>query len=363
MKKIAYITGDSSLTGAPLHILQLAKNFKDKYKILVITSPGKLVELCQEEKIAVKEIPMRGPLDWRAVDKIGVELKKFAPDIVHTHGIRAGWLGRLASRNLKCKKIYTEHLWTSTFHLKNRAYEQFQLRGLRFMDRYTDATIAVSKTVADFLIKSRGFDKSKIHIIPNGISARFIESKPIQKPSGVPLLLGSIGALNNVKNHQSAIRAFAQAVRENETLNVHFQIVGEGPARKRLENLIKREKMEDRIHLVGRVEDVCERLSHYALFISLSLSESFGMAVAEAMGVGLPVITSDIPALKNLVGKAGVLVPPRDIKKATEEIASLLKDQKRQENLGRIAKQRIKNSFSEKLMIDRTERLYKKLLN
>lgn len=363
MTKIVYITGDSSLTGAPLHILQLAKNLKPKgYDILIITSPGKLVELCKKEKLSVVEIPMRGPLDWGAVRSIEKKLRQFKPDIVHTHGIRAGWLGRLASRTLKCKKVYTEHLWTSTFHLKNLAYEQFQLRGLRFMDRYTDTTIAVSQTVYDFLVKKRGFDKKKIHIIPNGINSRFIKAQVIQKPKEVPFLIGSVGSLNTVKNHQTAIRAVAKVIRENPRFDVHYQIVGDGPLRKALERLIKQEGMEKRIHLTGRVDDVLDRLQHFNIFVSLSLSESFGMAVAEAMAIGLPVIVSDISALKNLVGDAGTTVPPRNQEKITEKIVGLIKSEKMRKGLGQKAKERIRENFSEEAMIDKTIELYKNTL-
>jgi len=364
MTKIAYISGDSSLTGAPLHVLQLAKNFRPKgYDILIITSPGKLVELCKKEKLPVFEIPMRGPLDWGAVGAIEKKLRQFKPDIVHTHGIRAGWLGRLGSRTLKCKKVYTEHLWTSTFHLKNLAYEQFQLRGLRFMDRYTDATIAVSQTVYDFLVKKRGFDKNKVHIIPNGISPKFIQSATIKKPKGVPFLIGSVGSLNIVKNHRTAIKVISKIIRENPDLNIHFQIVGDGPLRKYLENLINKENMEKRIHLTGRVDDVLDRLQHFNIFVSLSLSESFGMAVAEAMAIGLPIVASDISALKNLVGDAGITVPPHNHDKIAEKIVNLIKSEKLRQELGQKAKKRIRENFSEEAMVDKTDKLYKSLLD
>jgi len=363
MIKVVLITGDSSLTGAPLHVLQLGKNFKSLgFKVLVITPPGKLAELCKKDGLVFTEIPMRGPLDWGAVRAIEKELRRFAPDIVHTHGMRAGWLGRLASRTLKCKKVYTEHLWTETFHLKNRAYEQFQLRGLKLMDRYTDATIAVSKTVNDYLVNKRGFNQDKIHIIPNGINSRFIETQAIQKPKGVPFLIGSVGSLNGVKNHQTAIRAVAKAIRENPDLNIHYQIVGEGPLRKLLEKLISKESMKDRVHLAGRVDDILDRLQHFHIFVSLSLSESFGLAVGEAMAVGLPVIVSDISALKNLVGATGVIVPVRDSNKVAREIIKLIRDKNLRAKLGRRAKKRIADNFSEKVMMDKIVALYKKLL-
>lgn len=364
MYKIVLISGDSTLTGVPFHVLRLAKGLLRKgFGVILIAPPGKLIELARKEKISTTEIAMKGPLDWGAVRNIERELRRLKPDIVHTHGMRGGWLGRLASRNIKCKKVYTEHLWTPTFHLKNRAYEIFQLRGLKFMDRYTDCTIAVSKSVSDFLINNLGFNKEKIHIIPNGINPRFLKAKLLKKPKDSPIVIGSVGSLNNSKNHQVSIKAIAKVIKNNPDLNLHLQIIGEGPTRKSLEALAKREGIEDRVHLVGKVKDIMDRFQHFSIYLNCSLSETFGLAVGEAMALGLPVIASDIAALRYLVGDAGILVDAKDPDKIAEKVSLLIKDKKLGKKLGEKAKKRIRDHFSEEIMLDKIIKLYKFLLN
>ncbi len=364
MKRIALVTGDSTLTGVPFHVLQLAKGLKAKgFDILIIAPTGKLIGLLKKEGLNVAEVPMHGPLDWNAIRQIEKQLHNFNPHIVHTHGMRAGWLGRLASRNIKCKKIYTEHLWTPTFHLKNRTYEKFQLRGLKFMDRYTDVTIAVSQSVKDFLVNQLKFDSTKIHVIPNGINPRFLKAKLLHKPKDVPVMIGTVGSLNNSKNHQSSIKAVAKVIKTNPKLRINFQIIGEGPARTELEKLIESLGVKERIQVSTKVDDILDRFQHYNIYLNTSLSETFGLAVGEAMALGLPVIASNIPALKYLVGDAGILVSPKDIDAIAENITKLAKDEKMRKELGIKARKRIKDNFSEKVMVDKTAKLYNELVS
>ena len=363
MKKIALISGDASVAGAPTHVLQVAIALKKNgFDVLVVCPHGPLLKICKENKIKAEEAPMGGPFDRRALRKINQIITNYNPDIAHFHGIRAGWLGLIATRNhKKIKKIYTEHLWTKYYHLPNPAYEQFQLRGLKFVDRYTVADIAVSQAVKDFLV-SRGFEKEKITVIPNGINSDFLKLNPIKKPQGTPLIIGSVGSLNRVKNYENMIKAFGFILKKCPDLNIHYQIIGDGPLKDKLDSLIKKLDLEKKVHILGRVENVGERLQHFSIFVNASLSESFGLAVGEAMAVGLPIVASNIDSLKDLAQNAGLYINPRNPYDISEKIVELLKDESKREKMGEIGKERIKNHFSEESMIKKTLALYKKVL-
>lgn len=364
MIKVAIISGDSSPTGVPSHVFSLATGLDPKkFEVLVLCPPGFLCKKCAQKQVRCKEIPMGGIFDRRAEGLIREELEKFRPDIVHFHGMRAGWLGRLAARKMQnVKKIYSEHLWTKDFHLSNPAYEKIQLEALKFLDRWTDKTLAVSKPVADFLL-SRGFNKNKIIVIPNGIKQDFLDAKPIEKPKEMPIVLGSVGSLNDVKNYRNIILAVAKIKAQRPELNVHYQIIGEGPEEKRLKNLAKNKKIEEIVHFIGRTDSVVERLRHFSIFINASKSESFGLAVGEAMAVGLPVVVSKIPALESLVGsKAGILINPKDSDSIVKAVLKLIDDPKLRSQMGREGKKRITTEFSEQKMIQRISELYLQIL-
>lgn len=362
MKKIALILGDATITGAPIHSLQLAEALKGQFEILIICPPGPITKKFAAAGIKVEEVPMKGPFDRASSGKIRDILAKFEPDIAHFHGTRAGWLGLLATRNQKkFKKVYTEHLWTKNYHLSNPAYEEFQKRGLKFLARYADKIIAVSQAVKDFLVEN-GYDKSKVLLIPNGIDESYLQINPIKKPSTAPIILGSVGSLNNQKNFRMMIKAFYLVKAERPDLNIHLQIIGEGPLRKNLEEMVRRHRnIEGLVDFAGRVEDLKERYQHFTIFINCSLSESFGLAVGEAMAIGLPVIASKIPALQELVDDAGLLVDPKDREDIKKAILTLVDQEALRQELGQKAKKRIEQKFSSRVMIEKTLELYRSI--
>lgn len=364
MTKIIQISGDSSSTGAPSHVLRLSKGLKDNgFEVVLIAPKGPLIKKSRELGIKTYEVRMRGFFDRNADHKIREIVQSQSPDIVHCHGTRGGWLGRLAARKVEgVKVVYTEHLWTEYFHLPNYALEKFQLNGLKFMERWTDKTIAVSESVKDFLI-SRGFDKDRITVIPNGIDPQFLSHKVIDKPQDAPLVIGSVGSLNQIKNYRNAIIAVAKIKKKHPDYNFHYQIIGEGPLLGRLKNLARIKKVEKRIHFAGRVESVVERLQHFSIFLNVSLSESFGLAVGEAMAMGLPIVASDIKPIKWLVSKdCGLFVNPRSPDQIAQALEKLLFDKSLRKQMGERAKKRIANKFSEQAMIKKTIDLYTELL-
>ena len=106
MPKIAIILGDATITGAPIHVLQLSSALKSKgYEVLVVAPYGPVKKMFEERKIAFKEVPMKSPYDRSSANEIRDLVSEFGADIVHFHGTRAGWLGLIGTRKLKVKKI------------------------------------------------------------------------------------------------------------------------------------------------------------------------------------------------------------------------------------------------------------------
>jgi len=364
--RIVLITGDSSYSGAPMHVHRLALALKKKeLEILIIAPPGPLCSFVHADGISCKSVKMRSFFDRRATHLIAEEVRKFAPQIVHFHGTRGGWLGRLALRKMpQIKKVYTEHLWIKEYHLTNPAYDRLQRSGLKFLERYTDKIIAVSSAVKKHLL-SQGFDSKKIVVIPHGINSDFLHHKVLPKPEGVPLIIGSVGSLNKFKNHRNMILGFAHARKMRPKANLHFEIIGDGQLLKELQGLARQRNVEKyiRFNNLRSPEQIAERLEHYAVFANISLSESFGLAVGEAMAVGLPVVVSRVGGLTDLVNnQCGIFVPPRQPVKIAEALVKLIDDRKLREKLGAAGRARIQKHFKEETMVARTLVLYRELL-
>jgi glycosyltransferase involved in cell wall biosynthesis len=125
-------------------------------------------------------------------------------------------------------------------------------------------------------------------------------------------LIGSVGRLDRVKGYEDLIRA-ARIVVDTHP-EVRFAIAGCGPLQTSLQRLIVELRLTGRFQLLGFRSDVPNFLAALDLFVSSSLWEGFGLAVAEAMMLGKPVVATRVGGVTDSVipGKTGTLVAPHD---------------------------------------------------
>jgi glycosyltransferase involved in cell wall biosynthesis len=109
-------------------------------------------------------------------------------------------------------------------------------------------------------------------------------------------------------------------------------------------------------------EEKHRMLCECRMFAIPSVHEAYGMVAAEAMSYGKPVIASNTGGLPEVVGNAGVLIPPQDEKALAEAINALDGDEARRRQLGNAAKERM-NDFSWAAMAKRTGDLYAELVS
>jgi glycosyltransferase involved in cell wall biosynthesis len=112
----------------------------------------------------------------------------------------------------------------------------------------------------------------------------------------------SVGSLKRVKGHDVLIEAFRDVV--DTYPSATLQIVGDGPLRSEYEALIDQKGLAERVELMGwcSPEEVRKRLRKASLFVFPSRHEGFGLALVEAMAVGLPVVASDTGGIPEVVG-------------------------------------------------------------
>jgi glycosyltransferase involved in cell wall biosynthesis len=111
----------------------------------------------------------------------------------------------------------------------------------------------------------------------------------------------SVGSLTVRKDHATLLRAMARTNRGK------LVIAGEGPLRASLERLSRELGLQDRVTLVGVQEDIAALMAKADVFVHPSIVEGFGLAVVEAMAAGLPVIASDVPGMRRILGESAVV--------------------------------------------------------
>ncbi|WP_192821707.1 glycosyltransferase [Rufibacter sp. LB8] len=248
-------------------------------------------------------------LKWyHSIPGVAFEVKKIikasAADVVHANLFWSSIVSRIATpRNVKLINSYHALIYGS----EGANYPVYA----RLLDKFTYypaiTTLCVSKGVKDNLAVHVGINKNA-HILHNYIEDAFYSNyRPARIEEGKCKLV-AVGNLKEDKNYKVIIEAFSQLsspLQEHITLDVY----GKGALLESLKEQC-RNKQVSNIYFKGSVTNVAAILPAYDAFILSSKTEGFGIAVAEAMAVGLPVIVSDLPVLREITAGIAVYFDP-----------------------------------------------------
>lgn len=358
--RILQISSARAMGGGERHLADLANGLARRghevYAALVPASPlqGELSDLPKESFI---ELPLRNSLDVASALSLARFVRKNQIEIIHAHLARDYPLAALAARRAGARLILTRHV---LFPLS---------RVHKILLRRVARVIAVSQAVADGLIAQDIFDRDKIVLIHNGVDidrfARASAGDSIERRKR--LGVGTIGELAPIKGQENFLRA--AAIVSSRRDNVDFLIAGEdksrtGENRRLLERLIDELALRERVRITGWADDVVELLRTFDVLVSASSSESFGIAIAEAMASGVPVVSTMTAGAREIIDedKTGRLVPIGDAQALAEAICELLDDRNIRERLASNALRTVSERFSLDRMVARTEQVYREAL-
>jgi glycosyltransferase involved in cell wall biosynthesis len=127
----------------------------------------------------------------------------------------------------------------------------------------------------------------------------------------------------------------------------HLLLVGDGPARRSTEALVRRDGLTARVHFLGERSDVPSCLRAADLFVFPSYTEGLPNALLEAMAAGLAVVTTDIPGCRDLITheREGLLVPSGSPSAFAAAITRLLEDPALGQRLGQAARAKVQQGY------------------
>lgn len=187
-------------------------------------------------------------------------------------------------------------------------------------------------------------------VLDNGIDWRGFESRAAAGLlsalpfSNGPVLL-SVGRLLPHKGQGLLVLAFSAIA--GQFPDAQLWIVGDGPEEKALRDLMAASPAADRMHLLGRREDVPAVLARADVFVNASSWEGLSNAVLEGMVAGLPSVVVDAPGVTecHLHGQTGIIVP-RNAEALSNAMRELLEDARLRARMGVAAKERVKSRYS-----------------
>jgi len=291
-------------------------------------------------------------------------------DIVHVHGSRAALWGRLAAIGRQRPRIVFGVHGLSIVHytgLKRTLLVSTE-RVLRLI---TDATLCDSTVERDDILKWRIGSPDKASVIWNGIDLGRLLTPPrdraqarekLQMDDNV-LILVMVARLHKPRDFETLIAGMVRIVRELP--HARLLIVGDGPLRPHVENLIERDHLQKHVRLLGLVRDVAEVLAaaDVALLITAGW-EGLPLAALEAMALGLPLIISDVGGNREAIvnGETGYLIPQRDATAFVKAALDLLNEPARAQRMGQAGAARVRREFGLQTMSDKVAQVYRALL-
>jgi len=360
--KIALIIDSLLIGGAQRQILLSALELKKlgHTVTLIIYHPYvEFEDFIRENNIDVVEIKHKGILRLARICALSKCLRERHFDVVHAFKDNAAFFASIAAKLAGIELVFGGFRGTHTGGIT-----------LDLVRRVTDTVltgwIVNSKAVADSMTTALRIDPEKFFVVYNGISpGGFVSSlsRPAAKRkfglSEDHLVVTIMARLDPVKNHRLFLRVASTVLRSRA--NVAFLIVGDGPLRHALSEEAKSLGISGQVFFLGNRSDVPDVLAGTDVSVLTSESEGFPNALIESMSVGIPVVSTDYPAIKELIidGKHGFIVPRNDAAALAVKINRLLNDPNLRVWMGQQASTLVQKRFSATTMAKNLVAVYK----
>jgi glycosyltransferase involved in cell wall biosynthesis len=369
--------------GGPAHqasYLSGRRFHPERYETLLVhgqPAPGEesMADLAAKEGAETLYLPsLRQPVnplnDTRALGALASIVRRFRPDLIHTHTAKAGFLGRSAG----LLAVRPRPVLVHTFHghvlegyfgsAKTRVY-----RGLeRTLGRRSDRLIGVSRQTVDDLVRLGVAPREKFSVIPLGLDlSSFADLEPragaLREELGVPedrVLLAFVGRIVPIKRLDVLIRAFGLA--HGRGAPVHLAVIGDGETRGEFERMAVELGAGEAVSWLGYRRDLPEVAAAADAAILSSDNEGTPVWLIESAAGGLPAIATDVGGTSDVVTpETGILVPPDSAEGLAEAIVRMAEDPAGRRAMGERARAHVLSRYSVDRLIDDIDALYTEL--
>lgn len=369
---ICQVLHSLNIGGAEVLAAGLARELSDRYRFVFACLDNQVGVLGEE--FATRGVPMkvfhRQPgIDWKCSFRLASFFREHRVQIVHAHQYTPFFQSLLARLTYRRPPIvFTEH---GRHFPDSRSSKRVVVN--RALLRYDDRLIGVGESVRQALVDNEGLPERRTETIYNGVPLeKFLAVKgDADLRSAVRCELGittnqfaiiQVARLNALKDHATAIRTIKR-LRDND-VPAKLILVGDGEERPALEKLVAEQQLTKAVKFLGARSDIPRLLTAADAFLLSSISEGIPLTLIEAMGAGIPIVSTDVGGIPEIIehGVAGLLAPARDDETLATHLQSLWQNPKQRAELAANGCRRAVEQFSLEQMNRQYIDVYEQLL-
>ncbi len=317
------------------------------------------IDKAKEMGLPTYILEAKGRFDLTAISRLKKFLLKERIDLLHTHNYKSDILGALAAFWVAKPIIATAHGFTDM----TRAVTFYERLDRWFLNKYFKRVVVVTEEVLpDCPLKKK-------RVIPNGLEiSRFSLSRgvgiDIRKKFNLKIddiVVGTVGRLSKEKNQGMLIEAFKRFSQNHD--HAKLLIVGDGPEKNNLLEVVKRQKLWDKVIFTGVLKDVGQAYQGMDIFVLTSLTEGIPLTILEAMASKVAVVATRVGGIPKIIEdrKNGLLVESQDAVELADRLESLLKDKSLSQKLTEAAFDFVKAHYSSEKMFAGYLKVYEEM--
>ena len=330
------------------------------------------------------------PKDAISLIKILREIRRYKPDIIHTHTAKAGTVGRTAALLYKlvtpgAGKVRIVHTFHG--HVFHSYYGRFKT-GIfiaieKFLARFaTDKIITISPQQFHEIHDEVGIGRAgQFAIVPLGIDVGVFDNSDESRQairdeidvSDADVLIGFVGRLTEIKDISLYLKVAAEVYKNDPTTPIRFAIVGDGHLREKLETEARELGIGDRVTFLGNRTDIENVYSALDIVALTSLNEGTPLSLIEAMAARRPVISTVVGGVRDLLGEIveqkegfgvyerGIGIPGRSISDYTKGLLYLVENGRLRKSLAEKGRAFVETKYSKERLVADIVEVYRSL--
>ena len=336
--------------GNSIHTIRWANGLADRgLDVYLISAHECSYELREDVKFYL--LDGKTPFSYfTAQNKVRRLISKIQPDLVNAHYATGyGLLARMVGFMPTLLSVWGSDVYD--FPEKTMLHRRLVYNNLEFATAIASTSRCMAGKVAEI------YNHPACFITPFGVDVDMFSPVHKTEDNNDKIIVGTVKSLSKRYGIDILIQSFSYALDKlSNTDNIYLEISGSGSENCALNKMVADMKLEKRIKFHGKIphEQVPDKLNTLDIYVALSKSESFGVAILEAASCGKPVIVSDAEGLAEVTRHKvnGLIVPKDNPKAAGEAIIKMINDKNMRLAMGRAGRKHVLENYSWSVSLD-----------